>query len=260
MTTLREEMLTEPVFKDGFVTLLNVAGPVRRPDQVFDGSDRDPPDTARMSFGQRHTRSVAEDLKLADYLYRHRHTTPFEMVVTWWDVQLPIFVARQFIRHRTVTVNEVSGRYTILPDKFYIPTPIDVGRQSGTNKQGRTLFTEYHEIPEYAFEYPKRLEDRCKYLYQEYLKDIEEGVPKELARIALPFNIYTRWVWKQDLHNICHMLALRQDPHAQYEAQRYATAKYQLLKRFLPETMKLLDKYGRDFVQEYKPDPTEDVV
>lgn len=230
--------LTIPVLDHGFVILRNIAGPTRRPDQPFDADDIDPANSARMSFDQMDTgRPREQDLKLADYLMRNWHTTPFEMIDVWLEMKLPIFVARQFVRHRTTTINEISGRYVTLPAEWYIPEV--VGGKAKDKKQGQ----ENNLSPVIQQIFKDSLDEKSRKGYDEYLRAIEGGVAPEHARLLLGLNHYTHWAWKQDLHNIMHFLRLRDHSHAQIEAQIYAQAVYTLLKEHLPETMKLYDKY-----------------
>lgn len=229
---------TIKVLDKGCVTLLNISGPVRRAENVFDADDTDPANAARMSFGgYDKVRTREDDLKLADYLMRNWHTSPFEMIQVWLDVKLPIFVARQFIRHRTASVNEVSARYTVLPEDFYIP---DLVRgKGGSNKQG-SIDNLADEVQE---DFRRDLQRQCTESYRLYLHHLGRGVAPETARLFLHVNHYTRWLWRQDLHNLMHLLALRVDAHAQQEAQEYAGAIRDLLRVHLPESMKLFDKY-----------------
>lgn len=237
-----------PVLDHGYVELRNVSGPTRRPEAEWDAHDRDPANAARMSFAasDRDERPIEDDLKLADYLMRNRHTTPFEMIDTVWEMKLPIFVARQFVRHRTVSINEVSARYVQLPAEFYIPAPDTVGIKGATQKQGRVVTEDLTADQKLAVErYRFDLRTNSDEAYQRYQEAIGDGIPHELARCYLPLNIYTRWLWKQDLHNLMHFLALRVDPHAQWEARQYAEAMISLLRRALPATMDIFHKHRR---------------
>lgn len=239
------------VLDHGWVRLRNLAGPTRRVHQDagtfgelrnFDADDTDPANAARMSFDQTDSGRTREaDLKLADYLMRNSHTTPFEMVVVWLEMKLPIFVARQFVRHRTVSINEVSGRYVTLPAEWYVPS--DVGaRPEGGAKQGRAA-----GLPEpIAASFRARLNSLCRLGWETYRLFIEHGVAPEHARLMLHLNHYTHWLWRQDLHNMMHFLRLRTHSHAQGEAQEYARAIEWLLRANLPATMDLFDKYQRD--------------
>lgn len=232
--------LTIPVLDHGFVTLRNIAGPVRRPEARFDADDTDPSAAARMSFDQMDMLRTREaDMKLADYLMRNLHTSPFEMVQVWLEMKLPIFVARQMVRHRTTRLNEVSGRYVTLPAEWYIPEV--VGGKAPNKKQGQE-----DNLPEHdQLLFKERLNEHCRDGYEAYLESMARGVAPEHARMLLSLNHYTHWLWNQDLHNLMHMLSLRDHPHAQIEAQRYAQAITQLLDDVLPETMALYRRLRR---------------
>lgn len=183
---------------------------------------------ARVSYGQG-TKQVSEDRGLIRYLMRHRHTTPFEMVELKFHHVMPIFVARQWIRHRTASVNEYSGRYSVVPDRFYRPTLEAVRKQSAVNRQGGSEAIE--EMT--ARQYLKYL-DKVEAHYPEYQKLMDQGLARELARIGLPLSIYTEWYWKCDLHNIFHFLSLRMEEHAQQEIRDYAQAMFALLQPIVP--------------------------
>ena len=193
--------------------------------------------SARVSYGQG-TKKVNEDRGLIRYLMRHRHSTPFEMVEFKFHVVMPIFVARQWIRHRTANVNEYSARYSIVPDQFYRPTAENVRKQSNTNRQGgdeRIDVATAQAFLDYL--------DRCEAQYVEYQALLDKGVSRELARIGLPVNVYTQWYWKCDLHNVLHFLSLRLDPHAQQEIRNYAEAMYALIKPIVPITAEAFEDY-----------------
>lgn len=238
------------VLDHGYVTLRNVSGPTRRlfPHNSdhgedfaeFDASDVDPAQAARKSFDQMDSdRTLEQDMKLADYLMKNKHTTPFEMVETWWEMKLPIFCARQFVRHRTVSIDEVSGRYVVLPEEWYIPDV--VGGKAKSAKQGQE-----DNLPlSVQLDFRGALDGHCRNAYKQYLMAIDNGVAPEHARMFLSLNHYTMWLWKQDLHNLMHFLSLRAHSHAQVEAQKYAEAMISILRSVLPETMKLFDKYRR---------------
>ncbi len=229
---------TIKVLDHGFVTLRNLAGPTRRPLQTYDASDVDPPNAARMSFDQMDTdRTFADEMKLSGYLLKNRHTSPFEQIQVWLEFKLPIFVARQFVRHRTVRLNEVSGRYVTLPAEWYIPEV--VGGKASDKKQGQA--DNLPELVQAAFK--RRLHDHCSKGYENYLEDIANGIAPEHARMQLSLNHYTNWIWNQDLHNMMHLLSLRDHSHAQIEAQMYAKAIILLIRHHLPETFKLYDEY-----------------
>ena len=227
------------VLDHGFVALRNLAGPTRR-DGIFDADDTDPANAARMSFDQTDSgRTREQDLKLANYLMRNKHTTPFEMVEVWLEMKLPIFVARQFVRHRTVSINEVSGRYVQLPAEWYIPDV--VGGKPVNAKQGQTDSLDEQTQMWFRAE----LGNACASSYAAYQQALDKGVAAEHARLLLHLNHYTHWMWKQDLHNIMHFLSLRDHSHAQVEAQAYAKAVDQLLRAELPHTMELYDQFRR---------------
>lgn len=235
------------VLDHGEVTLLNLAGPVRRPDEEFDADDRDPAITARISFDNMgEVRLAEEDHKLVRYLMKHAHWTPIEMIEVWMEMKLPIMVARQFVRHRTATLNEVSARYTQLPGEWYIPKPETVGIKSKSNKQGRDMVAWDSLLPSEQDKVWNFLTDLNKHNrigYELYDHHLDAGIAPELARSFLQVNHYTHWVWKQDLRNMLGFLRLRLDGHAQYEAREFAKAIHALLSDKLPETMKWLDQF-----------------
>jgi len=234
------------VLDHGEVILRNISGPTRRlhshNDSSFDADDVDPANAARMSFDNMDAqRSREQDLALAEYLMKNRHTTPFEMIEIWLEMKMPIFVARQFVRHRTVSINEVSGRYVTLTNQWYIPCPDTVGVKPEHVKQGRVITP----TTKAAVDFCKRLDQDCQQGYDHYLDSIKSGIPNELARCHLHLNHYTHWLWKQDLHNMMHFLSLRVHDHAQWEAQQYGYAILELLREALPHSMALFDKYRR---------------
>jgi thymidylate synthase (FAD) len=201
---------------------------------------------ARVSYGQG-TKKVNEDRGLIRYLLRHRHTTPFEMLEFKFHVAMPIFVARQWIRHRTANVNEYSARYSIVPDRFYKPTIDEVRKQSSANRQGgeERFIPDAAAAPDEARtaeEFLRYLDDAEK-MYGRYDALTKQGVSRELARIALPVSVYTEWYWKCDLHNILRFLSLRMDPHAQEEIRVYADAMHALLRPIVPLTMEAFEDY-----------------
>ena len=235
---------TVNVLDHGYVTLRNIAGPTRRLGAEFDADDVDPANAARFSFdgADDPNRTREDDLKLSEYLMKNRHTTPFEMVTVWLEMQMPLFVARQFVRHRTVSINEVSARYTKLPNQFYIPDLSIIGRKSLLNKQGRDINGGSSKA---SVDFRNTLKALGSKSYLCYEQALDDGIPNELARCFLPVNIYTKWLWKQDLHNMMHFLSLRMHSHAQYESRMYALAIYALLDDYLPHSMKLFNKYCR---------------
>jgi len=212
----------------GFVRLIDVMG-----------DDAAIVQAARVSYGSG-TKKVLEDRGLIRYLLRHAHTTPFEMVEFKFHVKLPIFVARQWIRHRTANVNEYSGRYSEMKDEFYTPNPNDIRPQSVLNKQGRSEETLPDGMAEQAANAFKAGQDEAYAQYQEFL---EQGIAREIARINLPVSNYTEWYWKIDLHNLFHFLRLRIDAHAQYEIRVFAEAIAELVKPFVPHAWQAFEDY-----------------
>jgi thymidylate synthase (FAD) len=204
---------------------------------------------ARVSYGQG-TKKVSEDRALIRYLMRHRHTTPFEMVEFKFHVAMPIFVARQWIRHRTASVNEYSGRYSIMPDRFYRPSRDSVRRQSKANRQGGDERFDLSDeaAARTADEFLKYL-DRAEALYRDYLALADQGVSRELARIGLGVNLYTEWYWKCDLHNLLRFLSLRMDRHAQEEIRAYAHAMHDLIAPVVPAALEAWHDYEFDAIR-----------
>ncbi len=214
-----------------------------RPHEVLDhgfirvidymGDDAAIVQAARVSYGAG-TRHVQNDEGLIRYLMRHWHSTPFEMCEVKLHVKLPVFVARQWIRHRTANVNEYSARYSILDREFYIPAPENLAAQSTVNNQGRGAVLEGAEAAR-VLEMLKADANRAYDHYEDMLsQDGQQGLARELARMNLPANIYTQWYWKMDLHNLFHFLRLRADPHAQYEIRVYAEAIAACVKDWVP--------------------------
>ena len=206
------------------------------------GNDSSIVQAARVSYGKG-TKKKSLDKGLIRYLLRHKHTTPFEMCEIKLHVKLPIFIARQWIRHRTANINEYSARYSILEDEFYIPRKINLAKQSISNKQGRGKVID----DELAKKIIQILKEDSKRNYNNYLwmlneKEYEEydntreSLSRELARINLTLNTYTQWYWKVDLHNFMHFLSLRADSHSQFEIRAYADILLELLKKWVPIT------------------------
>jgi thymidylate synthase (FAD) len=227
-----EAMLYEPiaVLDAGFVRVID-----------YMGDDAAVVQAARVSYG-RGTRRVSEDAGLIRYLMRHRHSTPFEMCEIKYHAKLPIFVARQWIRHRTANVNEYSARYSVLDREFYLPSPEHLAAQSAANRQGRGEILEGAEAAR-VIDLLRDDAARCHEHYTEMLNEDAGGQPldpgrrglaRELARMNLTLNTYTQWYWKIDLHNLLNFLSLRADPHAQYEIRAYAEAMLATVKAWVP--------------------------
>ncbi|GFQ76518.1 flavin-dependent thymidylate synthase [Trichonephila clavata] len=193
------------------------------------GSDSAIVQAARVSYGKG-TKQISQDEALIKYLMRHHHTTPFEMCEIKFHVKLPIFVARQWIRHRTANVNEYSARYSILDNEFYTPKPEQVAKQSDNNKQGSGEAFD----PDTSKEIIDSLTNDSNLVYSHYEKFIEQGLAREIARTNLMLNYYTQFYWKIDLHNLLHFLKLRSDKHAQYEIRVYAEVMLDTIKKWVP--------------------------
>jgi len=229
-----EEILYQPfyVLDHGFIRVID-----------YMGNDNAIVQSARVSYGSG-TKKVNADKSLINYLMAHRHTTPFEMCEIKFHIKLPIFIARQWIRHRTASVNEYSARYSIMEDEFYLPQPQNLSSQSKINHQGRD------ENKVLSYEEQKRileiLKNDANNNYKNYLEMInqdqngnvidenKEGLARELARMNLTINCYTQWYWKIDLHNLLHFLHLRADKHAQYEIRIYAEIMLDIVKKWVP--------------------------
>lgn len=229
-----EEILYEvlPALDHGFVRVVD-----------YMGDDNAVVQAARVSYGKG-TKKVSEDAGLIKYLMRHWHSTPFEMCEIKFHVKLPIFVARQWIRHRTANVNEYSARYSILDKEFYLPAIEHVAAQSKQNHQGRGESLP-PEQSQKVLDLLREDSERCYRNYQRMLNmdeqgnilnEEESGLARELARMNLTLNYYTQWYWKTDLHNLMHFLRLRADAHAQYEIRAYADVMIDALKRWVPLT------------------------
>jgi thymidylate synthase (FAD) len=215
------------------------------------GDDSSIVQAARVSYGEG-TKNVSSDRNLIRYLVRHKHTSPIEMVDFKFHCKMPIFVARQWVRHRTASINEYSARYSIIKDEFYVPEPPHIKAQDATNKQGRgeELYEqEVLNIKEWIHDHSYNSHN----LYENFLK---EDLARELARVVLPVNFYTEWYWKINLHNLLHFLKLRMDSHAQYEIRVYADAIYEIIKEIVPVTCEAFENYVLNAVtfskQEFK--------
>ncbi|MCB9794690.1 MAG: FAD-dependent thymidylate synthase [Alphaproteobacteria bacterium] len=225
-----EERLFEviPVLDHGFVRVVD-----------YMGDDAAVVQAARVSYGKG-TRQKRDDRGLIRYLMRHRHTTPFEMCELKLHVKLPIFVARQWIRHRTANVNEYSARYSVLDREFYIPRAEDLAAQSRNNKQGRGKALE----PEQAAAVLALLRRDAAQVYESYDAMMSEhDLARELARVDLTLNYYTQWYWKVDLHNLLHFLSLRMHPHAQMEIRVYGDAIGEVVRDWVPMTWEAFEDY-----------------
>jgi len=206
------------------------------------GDDAAITQAARVSYGKG-TKSVQNDEGLIRYLMRHWHSTPFEMCEIKLHVKLPVFVARQWIRHRTANVNEYSARYSILDREFYIPAPEHLNAQSVINNQGRGTALEGEEAAK-VLEILKSDSNRAYDHYEQMIsEDGQDGLARELARMNLPANIYTQWYWKVDLHNLFHFLRLRADSHAQYEIRVYADAICKVVADWVPAAYGAFEDY-----------------
>ncbi|MFZ1468762.1 MAG: FAD-dependent thymidylate synthase [Paracoccaceae bacterium] len=220
-----------PVLDHGFIRVID-----------YMGDDAAIVQAARVSYGAG-TKHIQNDEGLIRYLMRHWHSTPFEMCEIKLHVKLPVFVARQWIRHRTANVNEYSARYSILDREFYIPAPDQLAAQSVVNNQGRGELLQGAE----AARVLETLKHDASTMYDHYeemlSQDGQQGLARELARMNLPMNIYTQWYWKVDLHNLFHFLRLRADPHAQYEIRVYADAIAACVKDWLPLAFAAFEDY-----------------
>ena len=229
---MEEQLYTAyPVLDHGFVRVID-----------YMGDDAAICQAARVSYGKG-TKSVQNDEGLIRYLMRHWHSTPFEMCEIKLHVKLPVFVARQWIRHRTANVNEYSARYSILDREFYIPEPDALAAQSVVNNQGRGEALSGAEA-ERVLRYLRDDAARCYDHYEEMISsDDQQGLARELARMNLPANIYTQWYWKVDLHNLLHFLRLRADAHAQYEIRVYADEICKIVADWVPFAFSAFEDY-----------------
>lgn len=236
-----EEILYKPfkVLDHGFVRVVD-----------YMGDDNAIVQSARVSYGAG-TKKINLDRGLIQYLMRHKHTTPFEMCEIKFHIKLPMFVARQWIRHRTANVNEYSARYSILGNDFYLPNRENLAVQSASNRQGRAEVLSDAESKRIL----AMLEGDAKQCYAHYqdmlnedelgntIDDSKSKLARELARMNLPVNFYTEWYWKIDLHNLLHFLHLRADAHAQYEIRVYAEAMLDIVKKWVPLTHEAFEEY-----------------
>lgn len=237
-----EDLLYNPihVLDHGFIRVID-----------YMGNDNAVVQAARVSYGKG-TKQTSQDKALINYLMRHRHTTPFEMCDIKFHIKLPIFVARQWIRHRTASVNEYSARYSILGNEFYLPARENLAAQSKINKQGRGDQSVPDDVAGHVLNILKNDAMQC---YDHYIEMMNEdelgnvvnenniGITRELARMNLTLNYYTEWYWKINLHNLLHFLALRADAHAQYEIRVYAEKMLDIVKAWMPFTYEAFEEY-----------------
>ena len=216
------------VLDKGFVRLVDYLGDDSRIVQ-----------SARVSYGEG-TKSYREDKGLIDYLLRNDHTSPFEQVSFTFHIKMPIVVARQWIRHRTAKVNEISGRYSVMKSEFYVPAAEDIALQSDDNKQGRMMEPVSVEIAEEVQDIISAEQER---VYETYTKLLDLGIAREIARINLPLSLYTEWYWTMDLHNLFHFLRLRMDAHAQKEIRVYANVIFEIVKKITPMAAEAFEKH-----------------
>lgn len=215
-----------PVLDKGFVRLVDYLGGDERVVQA-----------ARVSYGSG-TKSYRQDRGLIHYLIRNEHTSPFEQVQLTFHCKMPVFVARQWVRHRTARLNEISGRYSIMKDEFYVPDTGQMRGQSKDNKQARS-----EEVLPQAQQFIDQMVEDQRSVYGHYQDMIESGLAREIARNNLPLSLYTEWYWQIDLHNLFHFLALRLDSHAQYEIRVYAEAMAKCAKAVAPMAYEAFEEH-----------------
>ena len=235
-----EEILDRefPVLDHGFIRLID-----------YLGSDSRIVQAARVSYGEG-TTTFRKDSGLINYLMRNDHTSPFEQVVLTFHIKMPIFVARQWIRHRTARLNEISGRYSVLDNECYVPDGAHISLQSSDNKQGRE---DEPVDPSLQQEVRSLLAEQQRQSYMSYEALLEKGIAREIARINLPLSLYTQWYWQIDLHNLFHFLKLRMDPHAQYEIRAYSEVIFSMARKVCPIACEAFEnhmRYGSRFSRE----------
>ena len=254
------EALRSEISETARVTAPELEAVLYKPIEVLDhgfirvidymGDDSSIVQSARVSYGKG-TKKISNDKGLIKYLMRHRHSTPFEMCEIKFHVKLPIFIARQWIRHRTANVNEYSARYSILDKEFYIPSAENLAAQSAINNQGRGDALTDDEASN-VIQILKKDAEQTYSNYETLLNESSEGniidesksgIARELARMNLTLNTYTQWYWKIDLNNLLHFLALRADDHAQYEIRVYADAMLDIVKKWVPLTYEAFEDY-----------------
>lgn len=215
------------VLDKGFVRLVD-----------YMGGDQRIVQSARVSYGAG-TKTVRQDRALIHYLLKNWHTSPFEQVQLTFHAKMPIFIARQWIRHRTARLNEISGRYSVMKDEFYLPEPDKVSFQSTNNKQGRGEALPLEEAKAII----AQMEREQREAYSGYTEMLDKGIARELARTNLPLSLYTEWYWQIDLHNLFHFIRLRADSHAQYEIRAYADALAQCAKAVAPMAYEAFEEH-----------------
>lgn len=240
---MENRVLRHSVLDEGYVELMDVMPRFgatlnsRWAEQIGETCDYAIVESARVTV--QGAKQYSDDVDLIRYLFRHRHTTPTEMIEFKFRCKMPIFVARQWVRHRMSSINEMSGRYSQLPDDFYVPDVEEVNKQSTSNRQGSE--GKIGEIE--AVNFIQDLKTIDMTAYQKYQKYLEVGIAKEQARMLLPLNLYTAWVWKIDLHNLFHFLGLRMDKHAQWEMKQFADAIYKLIEPMVPVSCRAFNDY-----------------
>ena len=254
------EALRSEISETARVTAPELEAVLYKPIEVLDhgfirvidymGDDSSIVQSARVSYGKG-TKKISNDKGLIKYLMRHRHSTPFGMCEIKFHIKLPIFIARQWIRHRTANVNEYSARYSILDKEFYIPSAENLAAQSAINNQGRGDALTDDEASN-VIQILKKDAEQTYSNYETLLNESSEGniidesksgIARELARMNLTLNTYTQWYWKIDLNNLLHFLALRADDHAQYEIRVYADAMLDIVKKWVPLTYEAFEDY-----------------
>jgi thymidylate synthase (FAD) len=226
--TLKKENLNRKIecLDKGFVRLVD-----------FMGTDSSIVQAARVSYGKGTTKR-SQDKELIRYLMRHRHTSPFEMVEFKFHCKMPIFCARQWVRHRTASLNEYSGRYSEMPEECYVPDFSRIQTQDTTNYQASSG----EQIEQATYVQGLMKEEQAK-AFDNYRDYLDCGTAREIARVDLPLSTYTQWYWKMDLHNLFHFLGLRMHPHAQWEMQKYAEAIFELIKPIVPLSCEAFEDY-----------------
>ncbi len=225
-----EKMLDKEfkVLDKGFVRLVD-----------YMGGDQRIVQSARVSYGKG-TKSVRQDRGLINYLLKHEHTSPFEQVVLTFHCKMPIFVARQWVRHRTARLNEISGRYSVMEKEFYLPPKEQIRLQNKDNRQGRSDEDIPEELQQKVLDILTKSNQSS---YDNYNTMLEKDIARELARIDLPLSLYTQWYWQIDLHNLFHFLKLRLDYHAQWEIQEYGKVMAKMAKAVAPMAYEAFDKH-----------------